>query len=193
MCIRDRAGAGSGSGSTVKASAKSEDDKAKKAPATSGKSAAKKKKKKSRKGQWLAAFVLALVLILVVLLAIFGVKYTQADLPHPGEIETAQVSTIFANDGTTQLARIVPAEGNREQIPLDEVPKHVQDAVLAAEDRDFWENSGFSFTGFGRAVLGQITGDASAGGGSTITQQYVKNTIVAVSYTHLTLPTTPYV
>ena len=173
-----KAGAGSGSGSTVKASAKSADDKAKKAPATSGKSAAKKKKKKSRKGQWLAAFVLALVLILAVPLSIFGVKYTQADLPHPGEIETAQVSTIFANDGTTQLARIVPAEGNREQIPLDEVPKHVQDAVLAAEDRDFWENSGFSFTGFGRAVLGQITGDASAGGGSTITQQYVKNTIV---------------
>ena len=125
-----KAGSKAGAGSTAKASAKTE--------STSGKRTAKNagKNEQSRKSQWLAAFVLALVLIMAVPLTIFGVKYAQADLPQPGEMETAQVSTIFANDGATQLARIVPAEGNREQIPLDEVPEHVQDAVLAAEDRD---------------------------------------------------------
>ncbi|MCQ4619111.1 penicillin-binding protein [Corynebacterium sp. CCUG 71335] len=135
-------------------------------------------KKKRRRGQWLAALALAVVLLLLVPLTIFGVNYAKADLPQPGEIDTPQISTIFYNDGQKELARLVPPEGNREQIALDQVPEHVQNAVFAAEDRDFWDNSGFSFTGFGRALLGQLTGNDSAGGGSTITQQYVKNTIV---------------
>ena len=63
---------------------------------------------------------------------------------------------------------MVPPEGNRQQIPLDAVPVEVQNAVLAAEDRDFWDNSGFSFSGFARAALGQITGNPGAGGGSTL-------------------------
>ena len=140
--------------------------------------------KLSRRNQWLAALVLAVVLLLAVPLTIFGINYSRADLPQPGDIETEQISMIYANDGGTELARIVPPEGNREQIPLEEVPEGVQNAVLAAEDRDFWKNSGFSFTGFGRALLGQITGDATAGGGSTITQQYVKNTIVGNEHSY---------
>src|SRR5699024_12289176 len=89
-----------------------------------------------------------------------------------------QISTIYASDNNTQLARIVPPEGNRTHVGLEEIPDHVESAVLAAEDRDFWTNAGFSFTGLMRAVVGKVTGDDSAGGGSTITQQYVKNTRV---------------
>ncbi|HKM25456.1 MAG TPA: transglycosylase domain-containing protein, partial [Corynebacterium sp.] len=86
---------------------------------------------------------------------------------------------------STELARVVPPEGNRRQVPLEEVPVHVQNAVLAAEDREFWTNQGFSFTGFGRAVIGQITGNPSAGGGSTITQQYVKNALVGDEHSYV--------
>lgn len=68
----------------------------------------------------------------------------------------------------------MPPEGNRTQVSLEAIPDHVENAVLAAEDREFWTNSGFSFTGFARAVIGQLTGNDSAGGGSTVTQQYVK-------------------
>ncbi|HZK31944.1 MAG TPA: transglycosylase domain-containing protein [Corynebacterium sp.] len=108
----------------------------------------------------------------------FLAYYLRINVPEPQEVATAQVSTIFASDSATELARIVPPDGNRRQIPLSEMPEHVQDAVLAAEDREFWTNSGFSLTGFSRAVIGQLTGDDSAGGGSTITQQYVKNVLV---------------
>lgn len=133
-------------------------------------------KKKKRKWPW---FILAAFLILLAIPAImFGVAYSRYQVPEPQELTNKQISTIYANDGQTQLARIVPPEGNRSHVKLEDIPDYVENATLAAEDREFWTNSGFSFTGFGRAVVGQLTGNDSAGGGSTITQQYVKNTLV---------------
>lgn len=151
---------------------------------TNGGSTKVKKKKKSRAGQWVLAVLLFLVLLAAIPLIWFLISYARADIPQPNEIETAQISNIYAADGTTELARLVPPEGNRQQIPLDSVPEDVQNAVLAAEDRDFWNNSGFSFTGFGRAVVGQLTGNPGAGGGSTITQQYVKNALVGNEHSY---------
>ena len=60
---------------------------------------------------------------------------------------------------------------------IDQVPQHVRDAVMAAEDRDFYSNPGFSFSGFARAVKNNLFGGDTQGG-STITQQYVKNALV---------------
>lgn len=135
------------------------------------------KKRRVKTGCLIWLLVIALVAIAVPAVA-FSVAYSKARIPEPGELQNAQISTIFAGDGKTELARLVPPEGNRKQITLDKIPDHVETAVLAAEDREFWTNSGFSVTGFGRAVIGQLTGNDSAGGGSTITQQYVKNTLV---------------
>ncbi|MFC6317451.1 transglycosylase domain-containing protein [Corynebacterium gerontici] len=106
------------------------------------------------------------------------VAYVAVDVPQPGELVTKQVSQIYASDGSTEIARIVPPEGNRVEVSLGDVPETTQHAVLAAEDREFYNNSGFSVTGFGRALIGQLKGDSDAGGGSTITQQYVKNSLV---------------
>ncbi|GGG72857.1 transglycosylase domain-containing protein [Corynebacterium pelargi] len=108
----------------------------------------------------------------------FMLAYVVVDVPEPEQLVTKQVSQIYASDGETEIARIVPPEGNRVEVSLSDVPDETQKAVLAAEDREFYNNSGFSITGFGRAILGQLRGDASAGGGSTITQQYVKNSLV---------------
>jgi len=107
----------------------------------------------------------------------FAMAYLIVDVPQPGDIRTNQVSTILASDGTTELAKIVPPEGNRVDINIDQVPQHVRDAVLAAEDRDFYSNPGFSFSGFARAVKNNVFGGDTQGG-STITQQYVKNALV---------------
>ncbi|MGV0448183.1 transglycosylase domain-containing protein, partial [Corynebacterium sanguinis] len=140
--------------------------------------------KRSRTQQWLLAALLFVLLLAAIPATWFAWQYAKVDIPQPGEIDTAQISTIYFSDGVTELARTVPAEGNRVQIPLEEVPEHVQNAVLAAEDRDFWTNSGFSFTGFARAAIGQLTGNSSAGGGSTITQQYVKNALVGNEHSY---------
>lgn len=120
------------------------------------------------------------VLGFLILLPIVGfmAAYIMAKVPEPEELSAKQVSQIFTSDSSEELARIVPPDGNRQQIPYDQIPEGMRNAVLAAEDREFWTNPGFSITGFGRAVLGQLRGDSSAGGGSTITQQYVKNMLV---------------
>ena len=117
--------------------------------------------------------VAALILLPIVT---FGMAYMIVEVPKPGDIRTNQVSTILASDGS-EIAKIVPPEGNRVDVNMDQIPVHVRDAVMAAEDRDFYSNPGFSFTGFARAAKNNIFGGDTQGG-STITQQYVKNALV---------------
>jgi membrane peptidoglycan carboxypeptidase len=140
----------------------------------------KRQRTRTRKPVWrrlFASVAAVLAVLIVVPLVTFFAAYSVTKVPQPEELVNNQISQIFASDGTTELARIVPPEGNRQNVGIDEIPEHVQEAVLAAEDRDFYDNPGFSVTGFGRAALGQLTGK-DAGGGSTITQQYVKNAVV---------------
>ncbi|ORV07789.1 transglycosylase domain-containing protein [Mycolicibacterium fallax] len=120
--------------------------------------------------------VVAAVLLLLLPFVTFAMAYSIVDVPKPGDIRTAQVSTILASDGS-EIAKIVPPEGNRIDVGIDQIPEHVRDAVMAAEDRDFYSNPGFSFTGFARAIKNNIVGGDTQGG-STITQQYVKNALV---------------
>ena len=123
--------------------------------------------------RWLAVAMAALVALPILT---FGMAYLIVSVPKSGDIKTAQVSTILASDGS-EIAKIVPPEGNRVDVDISQVPVHVRDAVLAAEDRDFYTNPGFSITGFARAVRNNLFG-GDIQGGSTITQQYVKNALV---------------
>ncbi|WP_425296898.1 transglycosylase domain-containing protein [Nocardia abscessus] len=109
---------------------------------------------------------------------IFLAAYTTVSVPQPGDLKTNQVATILAADGTTVLSKVVPPEGNRTDVTIEQIPPHVRNAVMAAEDRDFYTNPGFSISGFARAARDNVLGKESAGGGSTITQQYVKNALV---------------
>jgi membrane peptidoglycan carboxypeptidase len=133
------------------------------------------KRSRRRLFLWIAAGLVTL--LVVVPAAVFAVGYWQAEVPHPSDMRTNQVATIFATDGST-ITKVVPPEGNRTDVELAQIPEHVRQAVLSAEDRDFYTNPGFSVSGFARAARDNILGKASAGGGSTITQQYVKNTLV---------------
>ncbi|MBW0018050.1 MAG: penicillin-binding protein [Mycobacterium sp.] len=121
--------------------------------------------------------LLAAVLVVLLPIVTFGMAYFIVDVPRPGDIRTNQVSTILASDGS-EIARIVPPEGNRVDVSLNQVPVHVRQAVIAAEDRNFYSNPGFSFSGFARAVNNNLFGNGDLQGGSTITQQYVKNALV---------------
>src|SRR5436305_12176239 len=88
----------------------------------------------------------------------------------------AQPSKIYAADGT--LVTTLHAEQNRELVPLDHIARRLQDAVVAIEDERFWHHRGVDL----RALLRAAKADARSGrvveGGSTITQQYVKNTLL---------------
>ncbi len=127
--------------------------------------------------KWVRRGLYATLAALIVLpIVTFGMAYLIVEVPKPGDIRTNQVSTILASDGS-ELAKIVPPEGNRVDVNIDQIPVHVRDAVMAAEDRDFYSNPGFSFSGFARAAKNNIFGGDTQGG-STITQQYVKNALV---------------
>ncbi|MFE7639624.1 transglycosylase domain-containing protein [Kitasatospora sp. NPDC057518] len=84
---------------------------------------------------------------------------------------TQQNNVYYWADGS-EMARIGPT--NRQEVPLGQVPEPVQWAVLAAENETFYDDPGISVTGIGRAVVQMVTGGETQGG-STITQQYVKN------------------
>ncbi len=107
-----------------------------------------------------------------VAVAAFSVAYAMIDVPAPNEQATAQATEIYWSDGTTLLASI--GEANRTLVPLAEVPLHMQQAILAAEDRGFYDHGGISPRGIARAVINNVRGGDQQGG-STITQQLVKN------------------
>ena len=102
----------------------------------------------------------------------FVIAVAVTPIPEPSEVASAQTSIVYWNDGTTELGRI--GDVNRTDVPLADVPIAVQHAVLAAEDRSFYDHGGFSPVGIGRAVWNNVSG-GSTQGGSTITQQYAKN------------------
>jgi membrane peptidoglycan carboxypeptidase len=102
----------------------------------------------------------------------FAAAYALVKVPDPNKLADAQTSTVYYSDGTTVIGTF--AARNRENVSLDQVPDSVQKAVLAAEDRSFYDNRGVSPTGIARAVWTNVS-DGTSQGGSTLTQQYVKN------------------
>src|SRR4051794_26772344 len=64
---------------------------------------------------------------------------------------------------------------NRRIVPLEDISKDAQHAVLSAEDRDFYTEPGISVKGIGRALFANVRAGGVSQGGSTITQQYAKN------------------
>ena len=134
------------------------------------------KRKKARRG-WRRFFstkpiLLTLLGLFLVGVAAFAVAYAKTDVPQPNQLANAQASIIYYSDGKTEMDRISVV--NRESVPLTKIPLHVQRALLAAEDRTFYQNSGVSPTGIARSVVVALKGGPTQGG-STITQQYVKN------------------
>jgi membrane peptidoglycan carboxypeptidase len=108
-----------------------------------------------------------------VLLVLFvGIGYAVTSIPSPNSIATRQATLLMYSDGRHQLARL--GDTNRTNVTLSQVPLDVQHAVLSAEDRGFENESGISPTGIMRAMWVDLTG-GEVQGGSTITQQYVKN------------------
>ncbi|MBX6766868.1 MAG: penicillin-binding protein [Actinomadura rubrobrunea] len=116
-----------------------------------------------------ALFVLLGVVGLAV--AAFGVAYLLTPVPSPQEEALAQGPTFLYSDGKTPIAK---TGVNRDAVRLQTIPKGVRDAVIAAENRSFYDDPGVSVQGTLRAFWSTVTGEQLQGG-STITQQMVRN------------------
>lgn len=100
----------------------------------------------------------------------FAIGYLVWDVRSPQEVLAGLDKTVVLQyaDGS-ELMKVVPPDGDRTFTPYDRIPRKLVDAIVAVEDPTFWTNNGFEPTGIARAA---VTG---VGGGSGITQQYVKN------------------
>ncbi|MFT5564701.1 MAG: membrane peptidoglycan carboxypeptidase, partial [Myxococcota bacterium] len=96
-------------------------------------------------------------------------------------VREPQTSRVLASDGTV-IAELHGVE-NRQDVTLAEISPMLQAAVIAIEDRRFYTHGGVDIPAIGRALVANIEAGAIEQGGSTITQQYVKNTITGSAVT----------
>jgi penicillin-binding protein 1A len=119
--------------------------------------------------------LLAAVPLLAVLAgSMVGLVYALAKVPLVDQVPAAQTTVLLDRKGT-EIGTISTATENRRIVPFSDIPKAMRDAVLAAEDRDYYEHGALSYRGMVRAGLANLTRRHVSQGGSTITQQYVKN------------------
>lgn len=118
------------------------------------------------------------VVLAPVLLAILGFGYLWAstDVPAPEAVRSPQVSAVRYADGSV-IART--GIENRTSVHLEQVSEQARLAVLAAEDRGFYEQPGISPAGILRAVWVNLRRGGVEQGGSTITQQYARNAFLS--------------
>lgn len=106
------------------------------------------------------------------------------DLPTPGKLVTAQhkdATRIYDRKGV--LLYSVYQDENRYYVKLSDISPKLQEATIAIEDKDFYKNNGFSLTGYLRSFARLLFFRRIAGGGSTITQQLVKNVLLSPEQT----------
>jgi membrane peptidoglycan carboxypeptidase len=150
----------------------------------------KKKKAKSRSRAWLVVklFVVALLLALIAGLAVAaGAIYALSrDLPSLENLRrhTNAVNTVlYDRTGKNVIAELHGAE-NRVLVPSEKIPQVMKDATVAVEDERFYEHHGIDYLGVARAMLQNLRAGGIVQGGSTITEQYVKNAYVGDERTY---------
>ncbi len=99
--------------------------------------------------------------------------YLTTDLPDIPPL--AETTVLLDRDGN-EVAKL-HADVDRELIPLAQMPMWLRQAVVAVEDADFYRHDGLDVTSVVRASLADVRSGSMSQGGSTITQQYVKNVL----------------
>ena len=130
------------------------------------------KKAPRRKRHWLRWLIIVVLLLIGLGIGALVLLLANTTVPSPNEVVTREATIVYWADGTTEIGRL--GESTRRSVELDTVPLHAQQAILAAEDRTFYEHGGISPVGIARSLWNNVTGGATQGA-STITQQYAKN------------------
>ena len=125
------------------------------------------------------ALWLAVPAVAVAAGTVIGLIYAFARVPLPAEVPTAQTIVFLDSTGRQEIGTL-SAQENRRVVDLGTIPEHARRAVLAAEDRDFYQHGAISWRGLARATAANLLRRRISEGGSTITQQYVKNAFPGV-------------
>ena len=126
-----------------------------------------------------------LIVLVFICLLFVGYWLLFKDLPSPSELTTRQiVVSTKIYDRNDILLYTIYKDKNRTPVSLSQIPEHVALATLAAEDAEFYDHIGFSVRGTIRAIFKNIR-DGKLEGGSTITQQLVKNALLSSEKTYI--------
>jgi penicillin-binding protein 1A len=109
-----------------------------------------------------------------------------ADLPDAGKLKGFKLpgaSAVLDGKGE-RFAELFEQDQRRVFVPLADIPEHVQRAFIAAEDKRFYEHKGIDERALIRAFIGNLAQSGRPQGGSTITQQVVKNLLVGENVTY---------
>src|SRR5438445_5611481 len=124
---------------------------------------------------WMSAPAIFLAVLLVVLP---GMLYVWAGLPSTSNLSTARLplsTRIYDRTGTVLLAEVHQGSERRHIVPLSQVALSMRAATIAVEDRTFYQHGGLNLLRTGQAGLDDLIHLRLNQGGSTITQQLVKN------------------
>ncbi|CAB5019025.1 unannotated protein [freshwater metagenome] len=106
----------------------------------------------------------------------FLIAYFTVSIPDPNAFVNSQSTIIQYADGQ-EVGRL--GSENRTIVKLANIPLHIREAVMAAEDRNYYSESAISPQGIARAIWDNIKSLGKGGGGSTITQQYAKTAFLS--------------
>src|SRR5262249_34281784 len=130
--------------------------------------------------QWLWAFAFIVVLGFFFVLGIFAAWASVISIPSINSFENRKVAEstkIYDRTGNVVLYDVHGAV-RRTAVPIAEISPYIQHATVAIEDSTFYQNAGFRPLAFLRAMIADLTSGGYAQGGSTITQQVVKNALL---------------
>jgi penicillin-binding protein 1A len=131
-------------------------------------------RRRRRAGAVTATIAIAFAAVVLTLGLGTGVALSQScDLNALRPVEIGQNSFVFADDGS--LLGSIPAERNREPVTIAQMSPWLPRASVAVEDRRFYQHGGVDYVGIARAAWRDVTAGKVLEGGSTITQQLVRN------------------
>jgi penicillin-binding protein 1A len=131
-------------------------------------------RRRRRVGAVAATIAIAFTVVVLTLGLGTGVALSQScDLNALRPVEIGQNSFVFADDGS--LLGSIPAERNREPVTIGQMSRWLPRASVAIEDRRFYQHGGVDYVGIARAAWKDVTAGKVLEGGSTITQQLVRN------------------
>lgn len=133
----------------------------------------------SRFSSYIIFFVIGGIILLLGVIIFFATQ-----IPSPELLTSriqAQATKIFDKEG--ELLYNIYADENRTPVKLTEIPEYVRQATISIEDKDFYKHGGFSITGILRSLYDLIAHRKIEGGGSTLTQQLVKNALLSSEQT----------
>lgn len=146
-------------------------------PKTKTKVKSDKKGKPKRKKKWwkvlLILFFCFCILVLIALIIFFAIIVKNAPNFDPNELYQKEATILYDNSGK-EFQKL--GAQHRETISYEDLPEVLINAIIATEDSRFFQHNGFDLPRFLKAAIGQVAGNSSAGGASTITMQVVKNT-----------------